>query len=385
MRVLMLPSFYGYPGKEHIGVFFKNQALAIKKVGIQVDVLYVESRTLRDLSIGSLNESHFQIVEAIEDGILTIRQKGWNTAVSTSIGGYCWSVLTIRLVGYYIKRYGCPDLIHAHNIFWAGYAAVCISKKYQVPYIVTEHSSAFLLGEIPKKLFGTVTSVCRRASKVIAVSKSLANAVNANLKYSDVEIEVVPNVIDTEYFTLPSTEPYSKPYIFLAVANLNKNKGLHILIRAFEKAFRNQSDVLLHIGGDGPEREELIALVVNLGIIDQVHFLGYLKRSQVRDAMWRAHVFVLSSFKETFGVVLIEALATGLPIVTTRSGGPEDIVTKETGLLVSPGDVKDLSFALTRMHDKIINLRSELRSYAVNNYSQKYVGNKIAEIYRSIL
>jgi glycosyltransferase involved in cell wall biosynthesis len=128
-------------------------------------------------------------------------------------------------------------------------------------------------------------------------------------------------------------------------------KGTDVLLRAFAQAFAGRGDVVLEIGGGGPLEPSLRALAAELGIAGQTTFLGLLTRAQVREAMWRADAFVLPSHIETFGVVVIEAMATGLPVASTACGGPQDtVVPGETGLLVPPGDPAALAAAMRRLH-----------------------------------
>jgi glycosyltransferase involved in cell wall biosynthesis len=132
------------------------------------------------------------------------------------------------------------------------------------------------------------------------------------------------------------------------VARLVSQKNVDGLLRAFDRATED-ADATLTVVGDGPERPSLQRTARRLGLADRVAFRGRLGREGVRAALWDAHAFVLPSHHETFGVVLLEAMATGLPVVATASGGPEDLVTSETGCLVPPGDPDALANALQRM------------------------------------
>ena len=102
----------------------------------------------------------------------------------------------------------------------------------------------------------------------------------------------------------------------------------------------------LEIGGEGPSRPSLEQQVQQLGLADRVTFLGRLARPEVRDALGRADLFVLASPHETFGVVVAEAMACGLPVVITRSGGPEAFVPTGAGVVVEPGDPTSLADAI---------------------------------------
>ena len=355
----------------------------LNRSGTRVDVAYVEPRSLRKFSLPAMRENHFQIVASEEDDVLTVRLKGWNPMMRTTLGGLAWAVLTKRLVDYYVARFGLPSLIHAHNALWAGYAASGVANKYGIPYVVTEHSTAYGLNAVNRTDAHYTRTVFSKADGVIAVSRSQANSIESYL--GGKQPVIVPNVVDTDFFTLPPVEPPRRPFVFVAIANLNTNKGVHLLVQAFAKAFRAEADVELVIGGDGPQRQELEDLSGRLGLQDRVRFLGQLPPDEVRLALWRAHALVVSSFYETFSVVLIEALATGLPVISTRCGGPADIVTPEVGIFVSPGDVEEMARALKQMWSNPGFSRQHLRDYAISRYSEPVVAQALHEIYSSIL
>jgi glycosyltransferase involved in cell wall biosynthesis len=138
---------------------------------------------------------------------------------------------------------------------------------------------------------------------------------------------------------------------FCHVSFLDSKKNVDALIRAFASSFRNDATVSLVIGGDGPSGPALQKLARDCGILRQVEFTGKLSRRQVRDVLDRSDAFVLPSRFETFGVVLIEATAMGLPVIATRCGGPEDIVTERNGILVPVGDTAALGAAMLRMYE----------------------------------
>jgi glycosyltransferase involved in cell wall biosynthesis len=128
---------------------------------------------------------------------------------------------------------------------------------------------------------------------------------------------------------------------------------------------------VLTVVGNGPSRRSLEDLATALNIDDQVRFTGTLDREEVRAAYSSSDVFVLASRTEPFGVVLVEAMATGLPLVATRSGGPEDIVTPNTGILVPTDDPEALAAAVKTLRDAPADrFRAEtIRSVAVDRYS----------------
>jgi L-malate glycosyltransferase len=382
-HVLVLPSFYSDPEKPVSGIFFKEQAVALQRAGMRVGVAYVEPRRLRSFRLSHLKKNHFQMTEGVEAGVTTLRLRGWNLLLQYDLGGLLWARMTKALVNRYIALFGRPDVIHAHNTHWAGYAAYLVSKSTGIPYVITEHSSSFLMDQLSPLSLSLAGKVFRDSSSIIGVSSAICREV-ARFSGGNNAV-VIPNVVDTEYFSLPEEEPATDTFVFLAVAQLNRNKGFDVLIRAFAARFRDQAKVRLVIGGDGPEKEALAVLAACCGISDKVRFLGALSRDGVRSAMWNANALVVSSHHETFGVVLIEALSTGLPVIATKCGGPEDIVTPEVGILVEPGDVEQLVDALGKTFLGPKQSRRLFRARAMDYFSESTVSSAIRDVYHSVL
>ena len=101
--------------------------------------------------------------------------------------------------------------------------------------------------------------------------------------------------------------------------------------------------------------------------------------------MWNANCFVLPSHAENFGVVLIEALATGLPVISTRCGGPEDIITDGVGILLRPGDERGLAGALSAMRDSLTFDAGAVREYGIARYGYSAVGPQLRDFYCQVL
>ncbi|MCM8711282.1 glycosyltransferase [Clostridium sp. SYSU_GA19001] len=158
------------------------------------------------------------------------------------------------------------------------------------------------------------------------------------------------------------------------------------MIRAFAKAYKGNDKFVLKIGGDGKYRRQLENLACELNIKRQVEFLGSLNREQVREQLWNSNVLVLPSYYETFGVVLIESLSSGTPIISTNSGGPVDIVRSDVGILFNPGNVSQLSKALVDLY-KNYDLYDPclIRKYAVDNFSDKIITEKLIDVYKEVL
>ncbi len=297
--------------------------------------------------------------------------------MATARGGIRWAEQALALYGKYQSLRGRPDVIHAHDSIWAGYAAFLIHQRFGIPYVITEHSSNFRTQTLPAGADKLIGLAGDHAAHRIAVSEARAAAYRP---YVSDRIEIIPNVVDTAFFRPPDIPKDQATFSFLAVGNLLEEKGFHLLLTAFAAKFRNSDNAVLRIVGSGPERGRLERLGDSLGIKSKVEFLGHMNREGVRSAMQAASVLVLPSFQETFGVVLIEAMATGIPVISTRCGGPEEIVTAEAGLLVGPGDLQELESALVEVRERVWD-PSLIRLSADSRFASNVIAAALGQLY----
>lgn len=385
-HVLILPSWYPTRHSPEEGCFFREQALALRRIGLQVGVAYPDLRSLRTTRRGGLLDNRLQISLQDDCGVPTLRWHGWNPPNSPRLRRTVWLAQAAKLIERYGDRFGRPDLIHAHSASWAGAAALAALRRFGVPYVITEHSSYYARGLIHPWQEPHIRDVFRSAAATLAVSGAIREDI-ASLA-NGATVQVVPNGVDTDFFVPPPGARSTAPFRFLTVGILDSNKAVDVLLRAFAALAPQGLGPILEIGGKGPERDDLQKLARRLGIDDRVRFLGQLSREQVRRAMQRANAFVLPSRVETFGVVLIEAMATGLPVIASRAGGPQEIVRPEVGLLTKPGDVADLTRALAELRDGYADWAArsgEIRAYAVAAFAQEAVAQRLNRIYRQVL
>lgn len=224
--------------------------------------------------------------------------------------------------------------------------------------------------------------VYRRAQAVFAVSQPLAAAVDA-LAGGQVA-RVLPNAVDLDFFTLPPAPRVGDPFTFLCVCRLVPGKRVDLLIRAFARLATVRPGLRLVIVGSGVEENRLRSLAQTAGVAPSVEFTGGLEPTAVRQRMWQSNALVVSSQAETFGVVLVEGLGTGLPVVATRCGGPEEIVEPDLGLLVDRDDEHALANAL-----QSVSLRRyephALRARVLARYSFQRIGEQLMDAYGAAL
>ena len=382
----MIPSWYSIAERPNRGIFFVEQARALHRAGVDVGVVYAEYRSLRLFNLRSLNKSRFQIRYYDEDGIRTMRLHGWNLGRRFKPGAMLWVHQSNRLVDRYIERFGTPDLLHAQSVLWGGYAAMLAARTYDLPYVITEHSSVFGQDTVSNWQVPYVRDAWSKADLLLVVSRSLADVVQSYLE-NERQVDVVPNLVDTDFFNLPPKPRTNHPFTFLVVSRLEPVKGLSVLLTAFSRQWGGACEVRLVIAGDGSERAHLQSLAQELGIGRQVRFLGALSRASVRDAMWQANVLVLPSLYETFGVVLIEALSTGMPVLATRCGGPGDIVIPSVGWLAEPDDVDSLAGELLlsyQQYDEFSQRSEAIRAYIVCRFGVQAVVKSLLAHYSRV-
>jgi glycosyltransferase involved in cell wall biosynthesis len=274
------------------------------------------------------------------------------------------------------------DLIHAHTAFPAGLAAMELARATGLRYVVTEHSGQALQERFRRTAIGrrALGAALQEAAATIAVSRALSGVLaEAGAPVTD----VIPNVVDEAFFTLAEVpRPTERPRVF-TLARLVEGKGVAELLEATGRLRGAGMPIELRIGGDGPRRKEWQGHVQALGLDDQVTFLGTLTRKDVREELWKCSCFALASEAESFGVVYIEALACGRPVVAARSGGPEEIVTVENGVLVPARDVDALTAGLSAVLCQDFDATA-IRNDAVRRFGSETVVSELEAVYRRV-
>lgn len=381
MHILIIPSWYPQFTGDVQGSFFREQAIALKKTGYSVGVIYPQIRSLKNLK--TILKKPYGLTVENDEGVSTLR---WYTAnYFPKLKNYNrnhWVKVSLKLFEIYVEKYGKPDIIHVHSMINAGFAAQVIYKKYDIPYVITEHSSAFARNLISNDVINSLKPVVEQAKTCIAVSQNFSDYLK--IKFSSHDWHYIPNIVNDSFFVpseIGSFETKNRIRI-ISICHLNKNKNTELLIRAFAQLVKNELyNLELVIGGDGEERPNLELLVKKLELDDYVKFLGALTRNEVKNEIQKSSLFVISSYYETFGVVAIEALALGKPVVSTRCGGPESIIDDHVGILVE-NDYMSLAKGILQICKNLDNYNEDvLKEYCLNNFSEKAVISKLAKIY----
>lgn len=381
IHVLIIPSWYPLFKGDISGSFFREQALALKNNGHQVGVIYPQIRSFKNIK--SILKKPIGVTTEDDEGVHTLR--GYSINYLPKVKNYNknhWIKIALNLFENYIQKYGKPNIIHVHSMLYGGFAAQIIYEKYGIPYVITEHSSAFARNLIGENTLRSLKPVVEQAKACLAVSQKFSEYLEE--KFSHSVWQYIPNIVNDEFFTPVEVggEANAEKIRIISVCHLNKNKNTALLLQAFSELLKQLPNIELVIGGDGEERNTLENLVNTLRIEHAVQFLGALTREQVKNEIHKSSLFVVSSFYETFGVVAIEALALGKPVVSTRCGGPESIINSDVGVLVENDSVSELANGILYvcMHLKDYD-GDALKKYCLESFSERAVVEKLTKIY----
>lgn len=384
MHILILPSWYPQTPSDISGSFFREQALALKKQGNTVGVIALHFLYLREwvLQLSNNSPKYFEC----DNGVKTYRLQSvyWIPKI-TAAKVFLWKYIGLKVFDQYIKKHGRPNIIHVHSMLYAGLIAKEIQKRYGIPYVITEHSTAFARQIVNPAQILIAQSIALNAFRTFAVSSPFARLLEKSLGCHMGAWEVMPNIVKDSFF-LNVLEKKTGQFTFLNISLLTHKKGVDLLLHAFSKAFKRRQSVRLIIVGDGEQRSVLEALAKELEISGQITFLGMLDREYVATQIAASDALVLSSRYETFGVAVIEALASGKPVVATRCGGPEDIVRPEDGLLVPVDDVDQLANAMICLYENFSSYDQQaIRESCRLRYSEQAVAKRLLKVYKKAL
>ncbi|HYO50615.1 MAG TPA: glycosyltransferase [Chloroflexia bacterium] len=380
--MLLLPSWYPTARYPIGGVFCRTQAQALASASdIELVVLFVDRAPLREWLRGRRKRAALRD----EGGVKVYRTQMPRLPGVWPLLYVVWAYLSLRRLS---RRYGFkPDVVHAHVSLPAGLAGALIKRLLGVSLVLTEHTSPFsLLMRNPLAALTTRIAL-RAADRRIAVSQALRGEM---LAYPQLHmpIDVIPNVVDASAFSAPRRKRASgEPYRILFVGEMEtRRKGVEYLLNALPILKERGWDVFLTLVGEGRNRAEYEALARRLGVAGVCHFHGMAPHEEIARFMSEADIFVLPSLAETFGVVLVEAMSAGLPVVATRCGGPEELVTPDLGVLVSPGDAEALAGGIIDVLGRLSEFSEEhLRRVADARYGQASVAGRLVRLYGEIV
>lgn len=379
MNILIIPNTYPNSYNKDSGIFFKEHAELLPSKGIKTIVLavvpiyYMQIIKSRKLQFG------LKIIKENDNFIVYHCQY-------PAFPRYAYINQFIKkLIGEYIAKKILKiykiDICHVHT-FLAGDIAIWIKKKYKIPFITTEHSSIFYYTVLKKWQNKLALKTFSQSSYNIAVSEKFCELLQNKYK---IEFMYLPNPVKIDFF-VPSYKQKDE-FIFINIAHFKKLKRQELLINSFKILCENINNIKLIIIGKGDEESNLRKLVSSLELNDKVNIYSNIERSLLKELLQNSDCFVFPSIFETFGVALIEALSCGLPVISTKNGGPESIIKDENvGILCENNNIDSLTEAMKYIYNNKFKYKKDyIREYAIKNFSSNVISEKISNIYKKIL
>lgn len=292
-----------------------------------------------------------------------------------------------------------PTLIHAHD-WLVAFAGGTLKHLYRLPLVATIHATEAgrnhgLYTDTQRYINSVEWWLTYEAWRVIVCSQHMKHEVQGLFQLPTDKIEVIANGVDGEKLKGPDPDPrwrqwYARPEerIVFFVGRLVQEKGAHLLIEALPRILAACPQAKLVIAGQGPAEAHLKNRAWALGVAHKVYFAGYVDDA-TRNALYKtAEVAVFPSLYEPFGIVALEAMATGTPVVASDTGGLREIITPGVdGLLFPSGHVVSLADNVIRVlsdSDLAARLRQSGRDLVQKVYDWKQVAQKTAQLYQRV-
>lgn len=279
----------------------------------------------------------------------------------------------------YLKENPKPDILHAEVTIPAGYATCVLGKKYNIPVIVTEHASYykdFFKGKNKK-----YTEYVLKHAYYTSVSKYMLKDLPAYVTKK----KVIPNLVDTEIFKQKRKK--IKGLRLVSVCAFRKGKRIEDLLSALRVLIDKykMKDVFLTIVGNGYLKEFYEKKCQELSLENYVNFVGRKSKKEIAQILNENNIFVITSTTETFCIPGIEALASGMPVVSTKCFGPEEYIDEKNGKLVEVGNIAEISSAIVNVYENIDQYDINYLRNTADQYSAKNVTEKALEIYQEMI
>lgn len=372
MKVLMVSE--GYPTKKYPmnGIHEMIYAKSLKSQGINVKLACLDRRSIR-------RKRKFGFTKIIIDGIEIYNYSIPLGNVPNRLINFSSKIYFSKILKKLKKEGFIPDIIHSH---WYEVSNGVVQNKKDIPILITEHSSVMDSKIIPKSIFKTAKYAYENADMVHIANKYFLKELNDKF---NANFSLFPILSETKKFKYKKIYKEKEYFDIVTVGNLKRSKGHRDSINAFEKAFKDKK-ARLFIIGDGYDKKYLENMIKEKSLKNKVFLEGFKNLEYISKKYLESDIFLLSSHKETFGKVVIEALFSGLPVVVTNCRGPEQFINKDNGLIAKTKDINDISNSLLEMYENIdLYDREKISKEIEKKYSLDLLTKKLIDEYKQII
>ncbi len=369
IKLLVLPELFPEYESDWKGVFIEDYLKSVENIDTQT--LYIR-----------LTGKNKGITDENFNGQFKLRRFNLsNKKVNTFLKPFFyikWFFKGIQLG----KMYSNTTIIHAHGAILNGTLAYFISKKLNIPFVITEHTGPYsrILNSWWKSKISKF--VFNKASKVLAVSEYQKNEL-LKLGIPKEKVIVSFNPINTDIFKIATTNN-SKNIVF--VSRLDEFKGGLRTLKAFHQISTDFPNYTLTIVGEGEELATIKHYINTHNLQKKVSLKGMLTKTQIAAVFSESSFMVFSSRHETFGLVVAEALCCGLPVICTNKTAPKEFINNKNGILVNPDNIKEIVEAMELMIKNRANYNAqEIHNEIEERFGLENFGKFLMDVYNLII
>ncbi|MEP7106705.1 MAG: glycosyltransferase [Ferruginibacter sp.] len=380
--VLWLASWYPSKLDPFDGDFIERHAIAVSRFTNLTVIFVVKDETLKNNAV----EIEKTAVQNLTVYKVYYGRSGWGGMLEQLFSLRKYMLLQRKIYRQVAADKGPPSIVHVQVAMKAGMLARWLKKKYQIPFVVSEHWTGYYPHSVPN-IYNTNTlfkllikKILKDATLFLPVSDGLGKIINQH--FMPVPYRVVPNTVNTEFFYY---EPAAlKKFRFIHPSYMSYQKNPEGILEACKLVKENGYEFELLMIGNKEER--LVSLSQKYGVDEQVLFEAVVPYPEVASRMRQSSALLLFSRFENLPCVLLEALCCGLPVISSRVGGIPEVINTTNGILVESEDTNALAAAMIQMMDSYYTYNREaLASEASALFSYEKVGKQFAVIYNDIL
>ncbi len=400
LKVLIIPSWYPTKKNHLTGSFFREQAVLVQDQ-VDVKVLYGQKKeiSLRHFSKKWIKYKFSGKAYAVERrdeavvappppvGFVYDQVKGLSERKNFSLMLLQYRTLLDELLAQPWK----PDLIHAHSTEYGGIMAWQLGKIYAIPTLITEHQ-LFLLHDKTEFVRRKIMQALKGVNRVAAVSHhQLRTILMHDIRCNPV---VTGNFIDDDLFTLkPKGVRKGGPFALISVTYPSFIKDNDTFFKAIaEVVGRGHADIRVTVIGNNAftdlgraNTEAFELLAEKYGVRQYCNFISFVDRAALPGYYWDSDLFISTSIAETFGVAMREAMATGVPVVTTANGGIDDTLDARNGIKVNIKDYAAIADAIIRVKTGAVVFEAEaVRKSVVEQYGREAFAAATLRLYQAL-
>ncbi len=361
------------------GCFEFDQARALKSIGHTVVVLSVDERV-------RFYKRKIGLTHQLIDGINYYNYCLFPKKLSELLGFKFSSKVSFAQYNFVfqkiIQEHGTPDIIYSHYLT-TSYVATLLKNKWNIPLVAIEHWSEInkdKLTPLVKKL-GQLTYAT--VDRLISVSLSLQDRIKQHFGVNSL---VIHNMVGADFFQQQNNFYFEGKIRFIATGRLIYGKGFDLLPKVFAKLNLPKEKWEMNIIGGGEEYDNLQKQIKKLDLQDNIHLLGQKTKTQVVDILKTSNVFILPSRAENFSVAVLEALACGLPVISSDCGGIRECIFDFNGLLFPVDDVDSLAIAIKHMFENYHSYdRIKIAEDCKNRFYPEVIAHQLIELFNDAI